>query len=99
MQCPNPACRRELFTARVVWKQRVKELPMLLPVELTCAHCGRRIKVYLLNENLRDVHSILKMLLEGQKLVYERLEDVLKPSKLRGFIDTILSRLKARRET
>jgi len=92
MQCPNPVCKRELFKVRVIWKQRIKDLPMLLPVELTCAHCGRKIKAYVLNENLRDVHSILKLLLEGQKMVYERLEGFRPPEERRGFFDALKRR-------
>ncbi len=90
MQCPNPACKRKLFMLRVVWKQRIKDLPMLLPVEATCAHCGRKIKTYMLNENLRDVHSILKLLLEGQKMIYEMIETP-EERKL-GFFDALKRR-------
>jgi|GEM_PF-3667228 len=95
MQCPNPACKRDLFKVRVVWKQRVKDVPMLLPVELACAHCGRKIKAYVLNENLRDVHAILKLLLEGQKMIYELLEA---PEEKRGFFDALRRRF-GKRET
>jgi len=96
MQCPNPACKRELFKVKVVWKQRIKDLPMLLPVELTCAHCGRKIKAYVLNENLRDVHSILKLLLEGQKMIYEMIET---PEEKRGFFDALKRRFARNKET
>lgn len=96
MQCPNPACKRELFKVRVVWKQRVKELPMLLPVELACAHCGRKIRAYVLNENLRDVHATLKLLLEGQKMIYERLEA---SEGRRGFFDDLRRRFARKKES
>ena len=89
MQCPNPACKKDLFRVKVAWKQRIKDLPMLLPVELACAHCGRKIKAYVLNENLRDVHSILEMLLEGQKMIYERIEA---PEERPGFFDALRRR-------
>lgn len=93
MQCPNPACKRDLFEVRVVHKQIIKGLPML-PVELTCAHCKRKVKAWTTNQNLKDIHANLKILLEGQKLLYERFEDVLKPERRRGFLDTILKRIK-----
>jgi len=96
MQCPNPACKRDLFKVRVAWKVRIKELPMFLPVELTCAHCGRKIKAYVLNENLKEVHTILNMLLEGQKMIYEK---ALRPTeKPRGFFDALRERFKKKKE-
>ena len=59
MKCPNPACRRELFKVLVVWKQKIKELPHFLPVSLECAHCHRKIKAYVLNEDVRNMVKIL----------------------------------------
>ena len=59
MKCPNPACGRDLFKVRVVWKQKIKGLPHFLPVALECAHCHRQIKAYVLNEDVREMVRVL----------------------------------------
>ena len=69
MKCPNPACGGETFKVRVVWKQRIREFPEFLPVELTCIHCGRKIKACVLNENLRDLVRAMNILGEKQSLI------------------------------
>lgn len=92
MRCPNPACKKCLFKVRVVHKQIIKGLPML-PVELTCAHCNRKTKAWVTNQNLKDIHANLKILLEGQKMIYEQLQSTLEPKKRKGFFDAIRERL------
>ena len=94
MECPNPACRGEIFKVRVAWKQRMKELPMFLPVYLNCAKCGRQIKAYVLNEHLKEVHSVLRHLLEGQELLFERLKELRKePRERKGFFERLKERI------
>ena len=89
MKCPNPACGRDIFKVRVVHKQIIKDLPML-PVELTCTHCNRKVKAWVTNQNLKDLHSLTRALLEGQKLLFETLEEVLE--KRKGFLASLKER-------
>ena len=96
MQCPNPACKRELFRARVLRKEVIKGLPML-PIELTCDHCKRKIKAWVINQNLKDIHANLKILMEGQQMLYEMLQSALKPKERKGFFDAIRERFSRER--
>lgn len=93
MNCPNPACKNEAFKVRVARKHYIAEIPML-PVELTCAKCGRRIKAWIINPQLKEIYGNLHTLLEGQKMMYERLEEVLEPEARKGFFKSLLERMK-----
>ena len=93
MNCPNPACRNETFKARVARKHYIKEIPML-PVELTCAKCGRRIKAWVINDQLKEIYSNLRALLEGQKMIYEVTIKHLAEEEPKGFFDSLMERFK-----
>jgi len=47
MKCANPACGGELFKVRVLPKEEN------LTVELTCAKCGKVVKAWMTNEQLK----------------------------------------------
>jgi len=82
MECPNPACKSELFRVRVLWKQRGEKPPGFLPVILTCPNCKRQIKAYILNKDLRDVHATLQSLQDSQKSILEEIRELKeKPKK------------------
>lgn len=92
MFCPNPACANETFKVRVARKQIIKEIPML-PVELTCAKCGRRIKAWIINDQLKEIYGNLVALAEGQKMIFEELERIVPESKERkGFFESLKER-------
>ncbi len=89
MKCPNPACGRDIFKVRVAHKQMIKDLPML-PVELACAHCDRKIKAWITNQNLKDLCGLTRALLDGQRLLFEKLEEALE--KRKGFLASLRER-------
>ncbi len=95
MQCPNPACKRDLFKVRVVRrhnKQKLKDVPML-PVELICAHCNRKIKAWVTNQNLKDIASDLDDLTKQVKKMTDELNEM---NKRKGFFGTIFNFFKTR---
>ena len=83
MNCPNPACKSELFKVNVAWKHRMKEFPQFVPVSITCARCGRHIKAYMVHKDMKAVISrldgIMTLLLER-----EDKEVVIQPKKKWG---------------
>lgn len=52
MNCPK--CRNDTFKAKVVRKQRIKELPHFIPVALQCAkdNCSHNLRVWIAREDL-----------------------------------------------
>lgn len=93
MNCPNPACGRDLFKVRVMRKETIKGIPML-PVELICAHCEHKIKVWVTNQNLKDIESYLDDILKKLKSITEISEEIRERTKRKGFLDGFLKRFK-----
>lgn len=97
MQCPNPACKRDTFNVRVVRKENVPGIPMM-SVELTCTHCGHKIKAWVTNQNLKDIDSDLDAIMKSLKSSNETLEEILENidarTRRKGFFDSIRGWLK-----
>lgn len=51
MKCANPACDGELFKARVLPKEDN------LSMELTCAKCGKKVKAWVTNDQLKALNG------------------------------------------
>lgn len=62
MKCSNPACSRELFKVQVERRRIDPMRPEELPVRLTCAHCGKQVKAWITNEQMRQIINLLNEL-------------------------------------
>ena len=60
MKCSNPACTSEKFLLQV--EHRLVEQPDRLPVKATCAHCGKPVKAYITNTQMKDLMQWMKEL-------------------------------------
>ena len=55
MKCSNPACGKETFTVTVQHKLIDPEHPDRLPVKLFCRHCGKPVKAWITNEQMKQL--------------------------------------------
>ncbi len=55
MKCSNPACEHEEFKVTVQHKSIDRDHPDRLPVKLVCAKCRKPVKVWITNEQMKEM--------------------------------------------
>lgn len=87
MNCPK--CKHDQFKAAVARKHRLKRAPAFLPVRLTCAKCGHNLKAYVIHEDLKMIHGLIKA---NEKLLQELIEKKEKqPKEKKGLFGRLFS--------
>ena len=96
MKCSNPACNHELFKVTVEKKflrLNVEKLPFgRLPITLVCAKCGKPVKAWVTNEQLKQLVVILVefkvAMTDDMKEFIEFIRQQEKPKK-KGLLDRL----------
>ncbi len=84
----------------MLWKERDKAQPGFVPIILTCAHCKREVKMWVLNKDLRKIYAELQLIEKRQELIEKRqerqeslLKEILKELKSKNWFERILERI------
>jgi len=81
MICPKRGCGSETFKAKVVRKQRIKELPFFIPVALQCTKCSHNLRVYIAREDLQYISGGITTIFKEMRAFKEEVLELLSKEK------------------